>query len=509
MTTGHALKLSADDYHDKLGAEGALEVSIGQADYLTLLHRQAAFARAARVEYAYTLVQRGGKILFTSDSPTADDFKTDSYAKLGEEYTDAPKGLLLALKDHRLHFDVYTDKWGTFRSAFIPTTSPAGVRYVIGVDIATKFIAAELQSTLKKSLGIGALRLVLGWVAILALCQLMFRPLDLLLTQVNNIAGGDLRRTVEIPGSNMQGKNEIAQLGTQINSMSLALGQMISQVQRSTLRLRMTAHTLSSQTRASVESSQEQLRHVEHASQAAFQMGGEVTSILHDMRQTRAASEDALQTAAASRLVVAQAVANVERAQTQSLAVAKSMHGLDESVGNIEKVISVIREIADQTNLLALNAAIEAARAGEQGRGVAIVAEQVRSLAAKTLKATRQIETTINTVLEETATTTRSVATSTADSREAHACMGEVDSTLSNITTSCTNAHQEIEKVTVLAARQADTAEAIGETLRRSMQSSITASQSVNALAQEATILVKLANDLASTTAKFMTTTAA
>ena len=65
-------------------------------------------------------------------------------------------------------------------------------------------------------------------------------------------------------------------------------------------------------------------------------------------------------------------------ARRPSIAVANSMRGLDESVGNIHKVISVIREIADQTNLLALNAAIEAARAGEQGCGFAIVAEQVR-----------------------------------------------------------------------------------------------------------------------------------
>lgn len=151
---------------------------------------------------------------------------------------------------------------------------------------------------------------------------------------------------------------------------------------------------------------------------------------------------------------------------------AKTVQNAAETIGRlgqrsdeIRKIIGVIDDIADQTNLLALNAAIEAARAGERGRGFAVVADEVRKLAIRTTGATKEIETTIKEILQETEDAVVFIGKETQKAEEGTQLAEKAAESLVDIVKSAQDVLRMINQIATASEEQSVTAKEIANNI--------------------------------------------
>ena len=197
------------------------------------------------------------------------------------------------------------------------------------------------------------------------------------------------------------------------------------------------------------------------------------------------------------------AVDSIETVKGTILHLKEAMAGLGEKARDIGQVMNVINEVADQTNLLALNAAIEAARAGEAGRGFAVVADEVRKLAEKTMASTNDVGNAITAIQESTAKSMTGVDNAVERIGEANELASRSGAALEEIVATVVATGDQVNAIATASEEQSAASEEINQSIvqvndmsRQTAEAMAEAAKAVSDLAAQAQGLTNLIQEL-------------
>ncbi len=180
------------------------------------------------------------------------------------------------------------------------------------------------------------------------------------------------------------------------------LRQIMDMVNKSAQEVSAASVELHANAQNTADGSHEVVSQAETVATASEEMSATSSDIANNCHHAAESSSHASQAAQNGAVIVRNTVEGMNRIADKVRSSAGVVEQLGTRSDQIGAIVATIEDIADQTNLLALNAAIEAARAGEQGRGFAVVADEVRALAERTTKATREIGEMIKSIQGET-----------------------------------------------------------------------------------------------------------
>ncbi|MFP5259641.1 MAG: methyl-accepting chemotaxis protein [Acidobacteriota bacterium] len=276
-----------------------------------------------------------------------------------------------------------------------------------------------------------------------------------------------------------EGMLEVAEnLGYVVESIIAASSELESQVE---------------QVRGGANHQRDRLREVV---EAIAQMTSTVLDVAKNASRAAQSAEDTKTKASSGAAVVAESMRSIDRVNAVSADLKGAMSELGEQTQAIGRVMSVISDIADQTNLLALNAAIEAARAGEAGRGFAVVADEVRKLAEKTMTATKEVGQAVVSIQQSVSGNIKNVDKAGQAVAEATDLAGKSGEVLREILQLAEESAREVAGIAAAAEEQSASAEEINRAMNEVSGVVETTSNGMHESAQAVHALADLSGDM-------------
>jgi methyl-accepting chemotaxis protein len=370
-----------------------------------------------------------GKVVFKSDNAGAEDV-----TKILSQHDAAGAGWVV--KE-----EVFAP-WGYKTVAAYPNS-----------DIADRYVPVY-AGAIAASAGIGVLLFCVTYVL---LTRVIVRPVKQVVERMNN---ADLNTAFNTETTDEIGDLQRAFDGF-VRSIRTALLR-VADVAEAVAGASEHIHTTTDQMAAGAH---EQTAQASEVAGAVEEMSASITENSTNAGNTAQLAHKAREVAERGGTAVNETVKGMKRIADVVNRSAETVRALGHSSSQIGEIIRVIDDIADQTNLLALNAAIEAARAGEQGRGFAVVADEVRKLAERTTRATKEIASMIKTIQNDTTQAVQSMEVGTKEVDQGFALADQAAGSLRGIVETSQGVTDRIVQIADASNQQSNASEQISKNI--------------------------------------------